>query len=141
MPGGRRRPRGLRPGNTSPGEVKKTVKPRVKKFGVSPGAEKMSRGTRKCSLPTSTKISDSKSWDWRRGTDRISRRNKSRCQRLTTVKLSVSEKLDELLAICRTYEVACHLISVLNPWGGGTISSTLEMARNGSKGFRISIDE
>lgn len=61
MAGGRSKPLGLRPGKMSPGELKKTVKPRVKKFGLSPFDENMSLGIRKCSSPISMKISDSKS--------------------------------------------------------------------------------
>lgn len=45
MAGGRNRPVRSRPGNTSSVEEKKAAKPRVKKFGVSPGEEKMSFGT------------------------------------------------------------------------------------------------
>lgn len=61
MEGGRSRPVRSRPGKISSREAKKTPKPRVKKFGESPGEEKMSRGTWKLRSPIWMKISEENS--------------------------------------------------------------------------------
>lgn len=108
MAGGRSRFVRSRPGNTSVRDEKNTVNPSVKKFGESPGLEKMSRGTWKCRSPIWTNVSDSNSWDSRRGTIGSVWAVSETRRGLTAVELRVCEQPHKVSSIPGLYMV---------PWG------------------------
>lgn len=72
MDGGRRSASRSSPGNASEGVEKKCANPSEKKFGLSPGAEKRSRGIWKGVPPIRTKMSVANSCLVSRGTVPVS---------------------------------------------------------------------
>jgi len=61
------RPLRSRPGKASSRELRKPANPKEKKLEELPGPENVSLGSWNCSPPIETNISESKSWDMRRG--------------------------------------------------------------------------
>lgn len=61
------RPLLSRPGKGVSRELRKPTKPKEKKFEELPGPEKVSRGSWNCLPPIETWISESNSWEIRRG--------------------------------------------------------------------------
>lgn len=107
--GGRRRPLLSRPGKTSAGDAKKAPKPREKKFGESPGPEKMSRDIWKWRSPIWMIIWDSNSCDIKRGTMiALTRCCVDNCEDRTAVELRIGEEFHEFGSIFGLAMISCQ---------------------------------